>query len=334
MTLWLKVLPVIQSINDNGGNFTSIIINRSVICLIDNAADNGELPAVNARNRILHAIDIGKWPHDPPTFNYLFESYHEGLFYLLAKHRGVGLRHIQEVKGKTPDFAVDSTGENYEVKTLDLSGSTYAYPPIAEEGRRRQAEALEEAKIKGIGTAVSSINPHGNENDWEGVMQRVMRQIGQNIKAGQFEERPTILVVSLARTSIHSGADELIDYRIDPHLGPVNGHLWTLAAHKVGETFWWPHPNGFQLEGGEDNDNGPLQQNGILRDFNFVQGIVFIDTILHELGSADLFDPGILDKAYRLHGIWNDAFVPIGQSASVGASSSFFMLCHKIARMS
>jgi hypothetical protein len=325
--------PLLQEINRDGGNFTGFLLNRSVIDLLDQAATAGDSSAITSRDRILKAVRQGNWPHDPNAFNAIFENYHEGLFYLLAKHRGVLLRHVPEVSGKTPDFSAEVFSENYEVKTLDMSGGSYAYGPITETGRASQKEALERAKTHGVGSGVVSVNPHGSAKNWLEVMQRVIRQIDGNVKQGQFEEKPTILVVALPRTSIHSDADDLIAFRQDPKLGPVNGHLWTLAAHKVGDHFWWPHWDGFQSdETAQENDNGPLHQNGVLRDFPFVQAILFIHTIWHQLGSADFFNPTILDDAYLLHGVWNDAFTPLSQVQSV-RPSSFFSLCNASVRM-
>ena len=331
MSLWDDILPVVQAINDDGGNFTNIFLNRSVIDLLDQAATAGEYAARKPLARILRAVKRGKWPHDPNAFNAIFENYHEGLFYLLAKDRGVHLRHLPEMRGKTPDFSADAFGENYEVKTLDMSGGSNVYQLIADTGRKSQKEAAARASTRGIGFSVSSINPHGTAKNWLEIMQRVTRQIGANIKQGQFEEKPTVLVVALPRTSIHSDADELIDVRKDPMLGRVNGHLWTLAAHNCGDHFWWPHPDRPQ-PCGMDHDNGPLYQNGVLRDFPFVQAVVFINTIWHKLGSADFFNPSILNDAYRLHGVWNDGFTPVGTAQTVN-SSSFFGLCDAWVRM-
>lgn len=218
-------------------------------------------------------------------------------------------------------------GERYEVKTLDLSGGVHAYPPIVEAGRASQQQAREGAQRRGVGIGRSIVTPHGVTDNWLQIMQRVMQQIGQNVKHGQFQEKPTFLVVALPRTLIRGDAVELHAERQDAHLGKVNGHLWTLAAHQVGDPFWWPHPDGFRPDPArEDNNNGPLMQNGILRDYPFIRGIVFIHTTWHKLSSADRFDPGILD-AYRLHGIWNAHPVP-SEPAPDTAHSSFPALCH------
>jgi hypothetical protein len=299
MSLWDHVLPVVQAINAGGGNFTSLFLDRSVIDLLDAAATAGDGTAIVCRDRILKATQNGNWPHDPNAFNAIFETYHEGLFYLLAKQRGIQLSRIPETVSRTPDFSADSYNENFEIKTLDLSGGINAYPQIAKDGLASQQTAQQEAKTRGVGFGMSTVNPHGGATDWLQVMQRVMRQMGSNVKQGQFSDKPTILVVALPRTSIHSDAEDLTAFQNDPVLGPVNGHLWTLAAHKVGDHFWWPHPTKPQAQPtGHPNDNGPLQQNGVLRDFPFVQGIVFIHTFMNKLGSADSFDPNVLIDAY------------------------------------
>jgi hypothetical protein len=240
---------------------------------------------------------------------------------------------VPEVKGQTADFLAEGFNENYEIKTLDMSGGIYAYPTITEAGRVSRQEALERAKTHGVGIGVSTINPHGAAKSWLEVMQRVMRQIGRNIKQGQFEEKPTVLVVALPRTSVRSDAIELVEARRDPSLGRVNGHLWTIAAHKVGDHFWWPDPKGLSSPVAADgNDNGPLEQNGVLRDYPFVRALLFIGAIWDKLGSADFFNPNILREAYRLHGVWNDAFTPLGQTESMHRSS-FFRLCDAEVRM-
>jgi hypothetical protein len=116
-------------------------------------------------------------------------------------------------------------------------------------------------------------------------------------------------------------------------LRPNTASLDARGAQGRRPFFWWPHPDGLQRhETGHGNDNGPLHQNGVLRDFPFVQAIVFIHTTWHLLGSAGLFNPNILDDAYRLHGVWNGAFTPLGQAPS-GNPSSFFGLCHSSVRM-
>ncbi len=151
MSLWNDVLPVVQAINSDGGNFTSFLLSRSVIDLLDQAATAGETAAITSRDRILRAVRQGNWPHDPNAFNAVFENYHEGLFYLLAKHRGVQLCHVPEVSGKTPEFVAKVFGENYELKTLDISGGSNVYPSIAEAGRESHKNALARARTYGVG---------------------------------------------------------------------------------------------------------------------------------------------------------------------------------------
>lgn len=104
MTLWNEMLPILQDIHSDGGNFTSFLLSRSVFDLMDASADAGEAAAIATRTKIRRAIKNGRWPRDHATFNAVFESYHEGLFYLLAKARGVALHPIKEVAGKGLTF--------------------------------------------------------------------------------------------------------------------------------------------------------------------------------------------------------------------------------------
>jgi hypothetical protein len=133
-SLWCYLLPVIQDINNYGGNFISAFLCRSVIEEIDKGANDGDMTLREKRDRIRDAIRRGQWPHDPSAFNAIFETYHEALFYLLARLRGVALRSIAEGKTPTPDFAtVAEPEENFEVKTIDFSGGNLAYTPLSEE---------------------------------------------------------------------------------------------------------------------------------------------------------------------------------------------------------
>jgi hypothetical protein len=62
MSLWDIILPVVQGINTNGGNFTSMFLNRSVLDLIDQAAISGDAAAVTCRDRIVKLVDQGNGP--------------------------------------------------------------------------------------------------------------------------------------------------------------------------------------------------------------------------------------------------------------------------------
>jgi hypothetical protein len=324
--LWKQILPVIQEINNYGGNFVSIFICRSVIDEIDRRSDGGDATLIEKRGRLLDAVRRGKWPQDPNAFSSVFETYHEALFYLLADTRGVALRSVPEVKTPTPDFvSIQQPTECFEIKTIDLSEGELAHTSIAHSSLDQRIAALEQAKRRGIGTGLQIVNPHGDATNTKEAVERVMRQIGGNVKSTQFSSSTTFLVVPLIRTAIRSDELELERRRSDPHLGGiVSGHLWTIAAQVAGESF---------MDATLDapaHDLGALDRAGILRDFAFICGMIFLNTEWNLLGSADVSDPTVLGRAYRLFGVWNDRY----QSSQGGAvtpspqTSAFSRLCH------
>jgi hypothetical protein len=72
---WPIVLPVIQKINNYGGNFISAFLDRSVFELADGLATEGDPAATASLKRICHYARTGNWPQDPAAFNAIFEAY-------------------------------------------------------------------------------------------------------------------------------------------------------------------------------------------------------------------------------------------------------------------
>jgi methionine synthase II (cobalamin-independent) len=69
------LLPVLQEINNYGGNFTSAFVCRAVIDEIDCCADAGDVSLAGRADRIRAALRRGHWPQDPNAFNaYSFEA--------------------------------------------------------------------------------------------------------------------------------------------------------------------------------------------------------------------------------------------------------------------
>lgn len=323
---WDVLLPVIQQINDYGGNFISGFVNRSVIEEVDQLAAGGDTACTAALTRICRHARNGRWPFDPPAFGAIFTTYHEVLFYLLAKRRGVALARIPETSTPTADYRTTAVPVlQFELKTLDFSGGEWAYKKIAEDTLEQTVVAADQAKTRGTGIGRVVICPHGPATNAMEAIARVMAQISSNIKNGQFAPEPTILVVPLIRTAIRCSAAELEPVRHDVHLGgDVSGHLWTIAAHPSNASF---------LDASEGNpaaDLGPLARAGILRDHPVVRGIVFLGTRWSELPSADDVDPTVLDRAYDLIGVWSSS-----TSRSCGATPihpAFALICddHRI----
>jgi hypothetical protein len=320
--LWDSVLPVLQKINSSGGLFTPAFISRAVIDEIDRLADLGDATLTAKRGELLHVINRGNWPDDAQSFSALFEIYYEGLFHILASLKGVALRAIPTQKSSTPDFAtVQLPTEQFEMKTIDFSGGSFAYAPIMKDGLVARTEASAVANKSGVGFGVQVVKPHGSAKNIKEAIEKVMSQIGGNVKTGQFQNHPTFLVVPMIRTAIRAQSEELLRIRnVHEWGGDVSGHLWTIAASPLGEHFLdaLPHHDAADL--------GPLNRAGILADFPFVAGVIFLDTTWHKLGSADFAAPFPPD-AFKLHGIWNDDYVPLDQTAPRTANSAFYRLC-------
>ena len=325
-TLWGELLPVIQEINTYGGNWTCAFLCRSVIEEIDRLATAGDATLIAKRTRIRDALRRGKWPYDPIAFNAIFETYHEALFYLVVANRGVQLEGIAEGDTSTPDFSTGSDPkEHFEVKTVDFAGGQYAYKVITEGGLDEKIKAEAEARRRGVGMGTMVLNPHGKATNSREAIEQVMRQIAQNVKEAQFRAAPTFLVLPMIRTALHTRVEDLAPTLTHPVTGEtVSGHLWTIATHEVGALF-------SSSESAITHEGAPLNRAGILVDFPFVRGIVFLDTKWNKLPSANFIDPEAITNAYRLFGIWNDRFS--GLSAVTAAApdpeaSAFSRLCH------
>jgi hypothetical protein len=322
MTLYDAYLPLVQSLNDYGGNFASIHIRRPVLEAIDNGAQND--PALRYVQDKLHE-KMQQWTglQDHESFSEFFEAYYEGVFYLAALHRGVSLRNIPagKNKGNTPDFeTIHKPPVNFEIKTIDLSNPERTYNKIMAEGLDAKLEAETTAKRTGHGTAVRTIAPHGAAKNFLEVVEQVMKKIDSNIKAGQYSNAPTILVVSTARSTIHDRAENLRKWLPWPGLEqPASGQLFAIAAHEVDQPFFFPS------DPWSMDNLGPLRRAGISRDHGFIAGLIFLAT---EMSASNSCQP--VEGVYSFNGIWNadwEKSNPFGRQATVCAKKVFENLC-------
>lgn len=324
--LWQEtLLPIIQEINDYGGGSSVFQFSRAVFEEIDNGAKAGDKTLLDKKKAILHAANSGKWPNDPLALSSIFNTYHEALFYLLALRRKVNLENIPETSTPTPDFYCKSTNENFEIKTLDYSGGASTHKLQMIEGLDKKIEAADKAKTSGVGTSISTISPHGNAKNIKEVVQKVILQIANNVKSGQFADKPTTLVVALTRTAIRSRSEELQSmYPCARTNDPVSGHLWTIAAHTSFSDFSDIYEDSYEPRA------ITLESEGILISFPFIRGIIFLCTEWNEIDSRDSLELTTLDRAFKLFGIWNSAYKPVNPSSNHQSSvtqSEFHRLC-------
>jgi hypothetical protein len=330
--LYQTIQPLLLSINQEGGNFVGHLFTEGLADAIDTgAATDANLAMIKAKIEEKIAAYRGKRDHR--GFSQIFEAYSEGLIYLAAQARGVLLRAVPDGAqyGKTPDFVTVAAPEvGFEVKTIDIFDPLRTYDDVMDRGFEAGYEAGERAKAaakispKGVGVGITEmeIAPHGAGAEEKAAVVQTIQKIRSNVKAGQYEGRPTFLVVSLARLGIHPAAVEL------RRRGPLDadwderpsGHLFAIAANRLADNFYG------RSRGSPGITNlGPLGQAGTLLDHPFVAGLVFLETIRSELGGLD---PA--RNAFRFHGVWNDAweasatFTPEEKAA---AKQSFESLC-------
>jgi len=333
-TLFETYLPIVQSLNDYGGNFTAHQISQPVLDAIDSGAAAGDTSLTVFRAILLDTIAKWKGLQDHQTFSAFFETFSEAVFYLVAARRGVPLRSVPagSKHGKTPDFATaDPPDIGFEVKTIDVADPARTYDHTMAEGLDAKLEALASAGVGGVGFAARSIAPHGTAKDRREAVEQVMKKIDGNVKFDQYTSFPTFLVVSLVRTALHDRSDNL-KRRLSMFNcpTPTSGQLFAVAAHPIGDEFYYypERPDRvFFPSGGEDAVSlGPLQRNGLLLDHPFIAGIIFLQT---EWSKSGL--PNALDEAYRLNGIWNLAWERSSAFSSEAASAAkqlFERLCH------
>ena len=322
--LYNVYLPLVQSLNDYGGNFTSIHIRRAVLDAIDQGAGN-DTSLASIRDKLREKMQQWTGLQDHETFSEFFEAYYEGVFYLVASHRGVTLRSIPAGanKGNTPDFATANPPVvNFEVKTIDVADPDRTYDKTMEEGIDAKIEAVAHAKRSGLGMAARTISPHGTARNRREAVEQVMKKIDSNVKAGQYQAAPTFLVASMARTAIHDRAENLRKCLPWPHQDQdASGQLYTIAAHEVDAPYFF-----FPEWENHIQSLGPLRRAGILRDHEFIAGLIFLST---KWSAANDQQPVV--GVYALNGIWNCAWErhnPFGPQVTAAAKKIFESLCH------
>jgi hypothetical protein len=327
-------LPIVQDLNDYGGNFTTHQISRSVLDAVDAGAEAGDTSLTVLRKKLLATIASFRGLQDHETFSAFFEAFYEAVFYLVAVRRGFALRSVPagSKHGMTPDFATAVPPDvRFEVKTINVADPARTYDKTMTEGLDAKLEAQAHARRSGVGMAARSIAPHGAAKDRLEAVEQVMKKIDGNVKHEQYAGFPTFLVVSLARTALHDSAENLKKRLVMfDCVTPASGQLFAVAAHRVGDEFYFlpERPDRlFAPFAGEDVVSlGPLHRNGILLDHPFIAGLIFLETEWNKSATADA-----LDEAYRLNGVWNLAWErseAVSPEIVLAAKQLFERLCH------
>lgn len=213
-----------------------------------------------------------------------FEEYNEAVIYIDLKER-FDIVSIPETSSKTPDFKISLDSDDpfevfAELKTLSFVDGNLNYIDSQKQGLDAQI-ALEEQISGGakIGFSTSEIKPlhkSGEKYDMYStkyVIEKLIDKIVQNIKKEQYGMGETLLLVDLRQICLPSKLNESIAalFVQKPIESIVSGVLWNVAFGKLGHQMFKP----IEFEG-RSNVDGELERNGILVDYPYIKGLVFI----------------------------------------------------------
>ena len=331
-SLYDRLLPRFQAINAEGGNWMTHLFSRPILEAVDAGADH-DADLGRIRAKIREAIAAHQHKRDRDRFSAIFNVYSEAVVYLAMLARGLDVQVLPERSDKTPDFLTRTPPiVGFELKTLDVHCPSETYEAAMNQGLEAGYEALEASRAaakahpqgRGFGSAISSFAPHGEGAGPKEAVIQTMRKVRGNVKAGQYEDQPTILVVSLVRLGVDQDGIQLRRWQEEDEDfgGRANGYLYTIAAHPHGESFsghehkYRPGPY----------DLGALNEAGVLLDHPFIAGVVFVETTWSETQS-----PKVLTEGIRFNGVWNTAWEDdprFSPEQKAETKHCFQQLCH------
>lgn len=250
----------------------------------------------------------------------------EAHFSLLCSNAGVALRRIPEVQNlKTPDFESGALSGNlfFEVKTLSVVGGEAGVEQAITDSVDINL-TLEEKRLRGdrVAIAEGEIAPYANKvrSDTRilDVTNVLVEKARQNIKADQFANPNTFLVLNLSMLNLPAGDMGLLRPSYpDNGLFPtsVTGTLWAMAFGKPGMLIQSePEFEGKPCVEGEFTKMGILQD----AEFTAVKGIVFVVhplrkparvcALFRDFEEMNEQSPDILAELQKVVGVaWNDS---------------------------
>jgi hypothetical protein len=219
-------------------------------------------------------------PEDHVQMAQAYEAYSEASFYLAMKDRGVVLERTPGTgghKAKRPDFRYShGAGELYfEVKALEIAEPLRRHKEIGHEALEAAAELDGRARQPGIHFGKPlEISGHLPNAGSVARIDDTIQKISNNIKPGQIEYGPTVLVVVLGRlSSIAQGPSGLLPvffHARPPEESCVSGELWQIALGLPGEQIL-----SLPEFDGKSNLAGHQTRVGILRQFPTLMAITF-----------------------------------------------------------
>lgn len=324
--LYSEILKRIQDVNEYGGGASTFQIRRAVLDAIDDGARSGDKTLVGLGGDLRERAYAWRSVEDHEARSSFFDTYCEATFYLASSNRIV-IERIPRSSSSTPDFMTSGEYAIYfEVKTLDIANPNAVYAQQMAASLAGKIKASEEAQSCGLGTSAQVISPHGNAQTWPEVIEQTMRKLSGHIKKPQYTNGPTFLVVNLARLSVCVDTEQLSptyvisgEKAFDSNPFEVTGQLWAIANHEMNDVFHW-----LGLDG--QRESMPIERAGLLRDFPFIQGIIFTNEPWSDFDRATDWK-----DSYWFLGVWNEeCTLPCDEPVRAEAKKVLARLCDRV----
>lgn len=217
-----------------------------------------------------------------------YDCYNEALCYHLLKQKGLDIENIKEEKKPTPDFKVrysfknweqeDATDTAYiEVKSLAFAQGNLQYIKAQKDALKCNIK-IEEQRNKGrrFCSGEYVVSPLGDkDHGLTDEIEILIEKINQNIKEEQYKYgkgNDTILLVDLGQYRFPFEKSECLPVYPDLKKKCTStGRLWTIAFGHLNERIY----SEAEFEGKSNFDRN-LQKEGILEQYPFIKGIVFM----------------------------------------------------------
>ncbi len=296
LTYRKHLLSKVQDRYDLGSNANTPLLSKSVFDAVDVRAEGNDPTAKFFQKSLIEKADQIIGPESYLAWDGLYDCYTEALVYLLARERKVWLEHIPTGDSSTPDFLGKSPSgkeARFEVKTLNISGGEFSQDEMAVDGLSAKYEAQTDAQKHRVGFGIHVISPHGAGATGLDAVRQTIDKIRGNVRRGQYTNYPSYLIVSLDRLCLSTSVEDMSETYKD-HLGDtVSGHLFALALSKADDTFIYTDC------GSPGTKKALLGREGVLREFDYVAGVIFLSAVWQELAE---FDGAFRHSAYRMFG--------------------------------
>lgn len=213
-------------------------------------------------------------------FNDFAQKLGEAHFVAMCAAKGALLQKIPETTTKTADFKWETTSGPlyFEVKTLSVVDGHRGIGTAV--GTSLDAQIDLESQVRNgarVATTVSEFAPYGDRPHKKppqiALIETLLEKVRGNIKAEQFKQPNTFLVVNLSVLSPRPTERQILRpvYWEPAYKAPVSGQLWMLAFAQP-EMLIHSIPKHEGLPGIE----GKVDKTGILHEHAYISGLLIL----------------------------------------------------------